>query len=75
MRVSVAFGSTARAACRARLRRRVALGSSVKRCSSPSNNSVYARTLASAASTNRLCSSGSSAITAGSTIAASRSGT
>ena len=36
---------------------------------------MYARTLASVASTNLLCSSGSSAITAGSTIAASRSGT
>ena len=75
MRVSVALGSTARAACRACLRRSVAFGMSANRRSSPSSNSVYARTLASVASTNRLCSSGSSAMASGSTIAALRSGT
>ena len=75
MRVSVALGRIARAACRACLRRNVAFGTSANRFSSPSNSSSYAFTDASAASAKSACSSGSAAMTSGSTIAALRSGT
>ncbi|SIA53934.1 Uncharacterised protein [Mycobacteroides abscessus subsp. abscessus] len=73
--VSVALGSTDRAAWRACLRRSTALGTSASVDSNFSSSSTYAARLASVALRTSAMSSGSSSTAGGSTTFESSSGT